>query len=86
MEQVVKQANRVYAAELAAAEAQDAEDEPVKVDYFASLENRFTSVTGRQCRITETRNKKMFQVEYRDNEDLELLLKSLAGGDFLDNY
>lgn len=86
MEQVVKQANRVYAAELAAREAQDDEDQPVKVDYFASLENRFTSVTGRQCRITETRNKKIFQVEYRDNEDLELLLKSLAGGDFLDNY
>lgn len=86
MEQVVKQANRVYAAELAAREAQDDEEQPVKVDYFASLENRFTSVTGRQCRITETRNKKIFQVEYRDNEDLELLLKSLAGGDFLDNY
>ena len=64
----------------------EAGEESVQVDYFASLENRFTSCTGRQCKITETRNKKIFQVEYRDNEDLEELLKHLAGSDFLDNY
>ncbi|MBQ8641338.1 MAG: ParB/RepB/Spo0J family partition protein [Clostridia bacterium] len=88
MEQVVKQANRIWAAEQAALEkaVETAGDAPVQVDYFASLENRFTSVTGRQCKITETRNKKIFQVEYRDNEDLEELLKHLAGSDFLDNY
>ncbi|MBR4962070.1 MAG: ParB/RepB/Spo0J family partition protein [Clostridia bacterium] len=88
MEQVVKQANRIYAAEqLALEKAVDTAGETeVQVDYFASLENRFTSVTGRQCKITETRNKKIFQVEYRDNEDLETLLKHLAGSDFLDNY
>ncbi len=86
MEQVVKQANRVYAAEQAAREEVPNPEETVKVDYFASLEHRFTSVTGRQCRITETRNKKIFQVEYRDNEDLEELLRHLAGSDFLDNY
>ena len=86
MEQVVKQANRIYAAQQQALEKVVDEEEPVKVDYFASLENRFTSCTGRQCKITETRNKKIFQVEYRDNEDLEELLKHLAGSDFLDNY
>ena len=92
MEQVVKQANRIYAAEQAALQnvldkaAENAGEEAVRVDYFASLENRFTSATGRQCKITETRNKKIFQVEYRDNEDLEELLKHLAGSDFLDNY
>ncbi len=87
VEQVVKQANRAYAAAQAEAEkAADGSEQPVKVDYFASLENRFTSATGRQCKITETRNKKIFQVEYHDNEDLEVLLKSLAGNDFLDNY
>ncbi len=87
MEQVVKQANRAYAAAQAASEkAVEQADGTVKVDYFASLENRFTSATGRQCKITETRNKKIFQVEYHDNDDLEILLKSLAGSDFLDNY
>ena len=69
---------------------QDAEDEsgeePLHVDYFASLENRFTSATGRRCRITETRNRKTFQVEYRDNEDLENILRNLAGRDFFDSY
>ena len=92
MEQVVKQANRIYAAEQAALQnavdtaADGNGEENLQVDYFASLENRFTSYTGRQCKITETRNKKIFQVEYRDNEDLEELLKHLAGSDFLDNY
>ncbi len=85
MEQVVKQANRLYAKQQEQSEAEEAE-QSVQVDYFASLANRFTSVTGRQCKITETRNKKIFQVEYRDNEDLEELLKHLAGSDFLDNY
>ena len=54
------------------------------MDYFASLENRFTSATGRRVKITETRNKKVLQLEYRDNEDLEELLRSLAGDAFLD--
>lgn len=85
MEQVVKQANRLYAKQQEQSETEETE-ESVQVDYFASLANRFTSVTGRQCKITETRNKKIFQVEYRDNEDLEELLKHLAGSDFLDNY
>lgn len=85
MEQVVKQANRLYAKQQEQSEAEEAAPS-VQVDYFASLANRFTSVTGRQCKITETRNKKIFQVEYRDNEDLEELLKHLAGNDFLDNY
>lgn len=84
MEQVVKQANRAYAADLARMENEEAV--PLQVDYYASLADRFTSVTGRQCKITETKNKKIFQVEYRDNEDLEELLKHLAGNDFLDNY
>lgn len=84
MEQLVKQANRAYTRQLEQLEEDTTES--VQVDYFASLANRFTSVTGRQCKITETRNKKIFQVEYRDNEDLEDLLKHLAGNDFLDNY
>lgn len=84
MEQLVKRANRLYTAELNNLE--DGEEKPLEVDYFASLATRFTSVTGRQCKITETKHKKMFQVEYRDNEDLEEILKELAGKDFFENY
>ena len=60
--------------------------EPVSVDYIASLEERFRSVTGRRCKITDTKNKKTFQIEYRDNEDLEQILRSLAGDDLLDQF
>ena len=80
LEELVKKCNRLTA------EAGDVTDkdrlEPVRVDYFSSLENRFTSATGRRVKITETRNKKILQLEYRDYEDLEELLCSLAGEDF----
>ena len=58
----------------------------VRVNYFRSLESRFTNVTGRRCRITDTKNKKTFQIEYRDNEDLEDILKKLAGNGIFDEY
>ena len=60
--------------------------EPVSADYIASLEERFRNVTGRRCKITDTKNKKTFQIEYRDNEDLEQILRSLAGDDLLDQF
>jgi len=60
--------------------------EPVSVDYIASLEERFLSATGRRCKIIDTKNRKTFQIEYRDNEDLEQILKSLGGEDLLDQF
>lgn len=83
LESLVKKLNRLYTQQRDAIE-DDAEAGEVVVDYFASLENRFTSATGRRVKITETRNKKVLQLEYRDNEDLEELLRSLAGDAFLD--
>lgn len=68
-------------------EREKAESEKLElnVDYYASLESRFTESTGRRCKITETKNKKTFQIEYRDNEDLCELLEKLAGKDFLND-
>lgn len=83
LESLVKKLNRLYTQQRDPIE-DDAGAGEVVVDYFASLENRFTSVTGRRVKITETRNKKVLQLEYRDNEDLEELLRSLAGDAFLD--
>lgn len=83
LEALVKKLNRLYTQQRDAIE-DDAGAGEVVVDYFASLENRFTSATGRRVKITETRNKKVLQLEYRDNEDLEELLRSLAGDAFLD--
>ena len=73
-EAAVRSANR----ELVRAEA-EAEEAPLVVDYFRDLESRFTGLTGRRCKITETKNRKVFQIEYRDNEDLEELLRKLVG-------
>lgn len=82
VEAAVRAANR----NLAKAEESVTDAEPVSVDYIASLEERFRSVTGRRCKITDTKNKKTFQIEYRDNEDLEQILRSLAGDDLLDQF
>lgn len=80
LEAAVKAANRETEREKA-----ETEKTGLNVDYFASLESRFTESTGRRCKITETKNKKTFQIEYRDNEDLCELLEKLAGRDFLNN-
>lgn len=82
VEAAVKQANRLYMKSREAA----VDAEPLSVDYFQSLESRFTNRTGRRCKIVESKNKKTFQLEYRDNEDLEDILKKLAGDDIFDEY
>lgn len=64
----------------------DLVDGPLKVDYNTELEQRFTRITGRQCKIVNTGKKKSFKVEFSDNEDLESILKKLAGDDFFENY
>ena len=82
VEAAVKAANKAYSHETDDAD----EDTGVKVDYIHALESRFTEFTGRRCKISTSKNKKMFQLEYRDNEDLEELLKKLAGAGIFDNY
>lgn len=82
-EAAVRAANKAYGQELADAEE---EESGVKVDYIHSLETRFTNFTGRRCKISTSKNKKMFQLEYRDNEDLEDLLKKLAGAGIFEDY
>ena len=83
VEAAVKAANKLYGQEQQETEA---EEVGVQVDYIHSLETRFTNFTGRRCKISAAKNKKMFQLEYRDNEDLEELLKKLAGAGIFDDY
>ena len=83
LESLVKKLNRLYTQQRDAAQ-DDKGSGGVVVDYFASLENRFTSATGRRVKITETRNRKVVQLEYRDNEALEEILRNIAGDAFLD--
>jgi len=81
LEAAVKAANR----ETDKQQQSEEESTGLNVDYYASLESRFTESTGRRCKITETKNKKTFQIEYRDNDDLCELLEKLAGKDFLND-
>lgn len=67
-------------------ETGDLVDGPIKIDYNAELEERFTRATGRRCKITNTAKKKVFKVEFADNDDLCDILKKLAGDDFFENY
>lgn len=83
VEAAVKAANKLYGQET---QENEAEDTGVQVDYIHSLETRFTNFTGRRCKISAAKNKKMFQLEYRDNEDLEELLKKLAGAGIFEDY
>lgn len=82
LESVVKRSNRLYIKSRESA----LETTAMTVDYYQSLESRFTSRTGRRCKIIESKNKKAFQLEYRDNEDLEEILRLLGGKDILDEY
>ena len=54
----------------------------VKVDYLAELERRIRTDLGRRVKITDNPKKKTLEIEYQDNEDLEVLLKKLCGADF----
>ncbi len=79
LEDAVRKANRAPQKETPAKTSPD-------VDYVRAVADRFTSRTGRRCRIEYSRNKKSFEVEFRDNRDLESICKLLAGEDFFDEF
>lgn len=82
-EEAVKKANKAYKAAL---KEDNNADKPVEVNYIETLEARFTDFTGRKCKITDTKNKKTFRVEYRDADDLEDIMKKLAGAGIFEGY
>lgn len=50
--------------------------------YMHELEHRAVGVLGRKVRILKTPKKKVVELAYSDDEDLEALLKGLCGEDF----
>ena len=50
--------------------------------YMKELERRALSVLGRRIRILKTPKKKVVELSYSDDEDLEALLKTVCGEDF----
>ncbi len=66
------------AVKLANRPAKEEENAP-KVNYLADLEEKITGSLGRRCKIFNTPKKKVIQLEYADNEDLEALLTAICG-------
>ena len=62
---------------------EDTEEVPF-VDYFREMELKIQRQLGRKAKIEDKGKKKTLTLYYEDNEDLDELLKSICGSDFLD--
>ncbi len=60
------------------------EEELPIVDYFREMELKIQSHLGRVVKIKGSGRKKSLTLFYEDNEDLDELLKTICGKDFLD--
>ena len=63
---------------------EDTEDSVPFVDYFREMELKIQRQLGRKVKIQDKGNKKTVTLYYEDNEDLDELLKTICGDDFLD--
>lgn len=91
-------AERIYARDLSVRETERlvksvnekaaGEEEPKPLDqravYMKDLETRLTSTMGRRVRIHETGRKKTVELTFEDTEDLEALLRRIAGESIFD--
>lgn len=50
--------------------------------YMKDLEHRITENLGRRAKITATPRKKVLELAYDDDDDLEALLKTICGSEF----
>ena len=53
--------------------------------YMRDLEHRAVTVLGRRVKILKTGKKKVVELAYSDDDDLEALLKAICGEHFFDN-
>ena len=60
------------------------EPEPVLVDYIREMELRVQKALGRKVQIKNKGKKKTITLYYEDNVDLDELLKSICGEDFVE--
>ena len=52
--------------------------------YMKDLEHRAVTVLGRRVKIVKSAKKKVLELAYSDDDDLEALLKTICGEDFFD--
>ena len=79
LEEEVKRANRPIKEE-------PKEEILPAVDYFREMEVKVQSHLGRRVEINGKGRKKSITLFYEDNEDLDELLKTICGNDFLNDY
>ena len=78
LEEEVKRLNKLKP------KVEEEEEELPYVDYFREMELKVQSHLGRVVKINGSGRKKSLTLFYEDNEDLDELLKSICGKDFLD--
>ena len=79
LEEEVKRINKIKPE----IESEEEEELPV-VDYFREMELRIQSHLGRVVKIKGSGKKKCVTLFYEDNEDLDELLKTICGDNFLE--
>lgn len=52
--------------------------------YMREIEHRAVTVLGRRVRILKSAKKKVVELAYSDDDDLEALMKAICGSDFFD--
>lgn len=78
LEEAVKLINKPISVE-----EEPEDEEPVYVDYFKEMELRIQRQLGRRAVINGKGRKKSLTLYYEDNEDLDELLRTICGEDFL---
>lgn len=80
LEEEVKRINKIKKEEVE-------EEKPLPyVDYFREMELKVQSHLGRRVEINGKGRRKSITLFYEDNEDLDELLTSICGKDFLENF
>ena len=79
VEKIVKQTLAAEAAD-EVLPSEDAGEELQRRVYMKELEQKVTSAMGRKVKIHQTARKQTIELSFVDDDDLEELLKSLAGG------
>ena len=78
LEEAVKVINKPISVE-----EEPEEEAPVYVDYFREMELRIQRHLGRRAIINGKGRKKSLTLYYEDNEDLDELLRTICGDEFL---
>ncbi|MBQ2766804.1 MAG: ParB/RepB/Spo0J family partition protein [Clostridia bacterium] len=65
-------------------EEEETPSDEIVIDYFAELERKTMSLLGRKVKIAHSPRKRVLELTYEDNEDLEQLLVRLCGSEIIE--